>query len=70
MTLHIFINEINNDEDEDDDGKADNMSIYTLPNLWRSATAVLYKIYQCLALLCYVVLYKINQCRCALLYNV
>ena len=31
-------------DDDDDDSKADNMSIYTLPNLWRSATAVLYKI--------------------------
>ena len=32
------------DDDDDDDSKADNKSIYTLPNLWRSATAVLYKI--------------------------
>ena len=30
--------------DDDADGKADNKSIYTLPNLWRSATAVLHKI--------------------------
>ena len=35
---------------DDADGKADNKSIYTLPNLWRSATAVLYKISQCIAL--------------------
>ena len=35
------------DDDETDgdaDGKADNKSIYTSPNLWRSATAVLHKI--------------------------
>ena len=69
MILYVFINRIN-DDDDDDDGKADNMSIYTLPNLWRSATAVLYKIYQSLALLmlCYVVLYNIYQCRFAPLY--
>ena len=44
----IYLWLISDDETADDaddvDGKADNMSIYTLPDLWRSATAVLYKI--------------------------
>ena len=47
-----------NDDDDDDDCKADNMSIYTLPNLWRSATAVLYKILPTV-LLCSAVLYNV-----------